>query len=207
MKGSHSTLSIGRKWIAHSAVLIAMIGAPLTLSAQDAFPRIEVFGGYSHLGKQSNPYGPTGYIVHGKSGLNGWNLSIAGNFNSWIGAEADFAGYSGEATAEDNRYFGGITTQTYKTHTYLFGPRVAFRSGRRFTPFLHFLLGGVKLSNGRDDYSGLAFAFGGGLDLSIARHVAIRAIQADFVQTRLHQGSAQQPNNNGRLSFGMVVRF
>jgi hypothetical protein len=69
------------------------------------------------------------------------------------------------------------------------------------------LFGGVDIGSGHDNFSGFAFAFGGGLDLNIARYVAIRAIQADFVQTRLHQGSAQQPNNNGRLSFGMVVHF
>jgi hypothetical protein len=69
------------------------------------------------------------------------------------------------------------------------------------------LFGVVNVSSEYDKFSGFTFAIGGGLDLNIARYVAIRAIQADFVQTRLHQGSAQQPNNNGRLSFGMVVHF
>ncbi|MBN1566783.1 MAG: outer membrane beta-barrel protein [Acidobacteria bacterium] len=198
---------IGCGWIIRCAILIGILSTPMTLAAQDNAPKIEIFGGFSLIGKQDKPYGFSGYSVRGKSNLKGWNVTVTGNLNKWIGAEADFAGYSGTATIEDLRYFEGISTQNFKTYTYLFGPRLSFRHDPRVTPFLHSLFGGVSLNNSQQSFSGFAFALGGGFDINVARYVAIRAIQADFMQTRLHQGSAQEPNNSSRLSFGVVVRF
>jgi hypothetical protein len=47
---------------------------------------------------------------------------------------------------------------------------------------------------------------GGGFDVRIARHVAIRPIEADYLLTRLPNG-VNGAQNNLRLSAGLVLRI
>jgi len=96
------------------------------------------------------------------------------------------------------------------------GPRFSHRfSGGKFTPFVQGLVG---VAHGFDglfpSFSGSltgaatarAVLAGGGLDLTIKQHIAIRAIQADYLRTQLPNGQANEQNLL-RLGAGIVLRI
>lgn len=169
-------------WLTVSFLFIVSLSA----SAQEA-PKVEVFGGYSNA----------------MGDLHGWNASVAGNLNRWVGLVADFSGYY--STLDE-----GGETEKIRTHTFFFGPQISLRRGR-VVPFTHALLGGARI---KSEASGLGrtfiftdsafgLAFGGGLDVSLNDRVAIRAFQADYLRTRFFD----QTQHTGRLSFGLVFRL
>lgn len=98
--------------------------------------------------------------------------------------------------------------------SYLIGPRISYRGYSRFTPFGQLLIGGVY---GFDAYfpnsngligspDGFAMAAGGGVNVPISRHLAIRPVQADYFQTYLPNGASNRENNL-RLGAGIVFRI
>jgi peptidoglycan-associated lipoprotein len=98
--------------------------------------------------------------------------------------------------------------------SFVAGPRYSFAVKRRFAPFAQVLLGGAHASGSLApgdilvDSSSNAFAMlaGGGLDIGLNRHFAIRALEADYFMTRFNNG-VNERQNNIRLSAGVVVRF
>ncbi len=197
----------------HRFVVLALLLLllPVTLAAQD-LPRVGFFVGYSRF-RVSSGFSPesTAYSVDA-AGLNGWNLTVTGNINRWIGAEADFGGYYGTTTVRALRplppFDGFSYSPNFKGRTYLFGPRLSFCRHERFTPFIHALFGRVILSKippGNSSDSFFGFALGGGLDVTAVRHLAVRALQVDYVSG--HTGSGSLGANNLRLSTGAAVLF
>lgn len=98
--------------------------------------------------------------------------------------------------------------------TYLVGPRVTRRYGRRFSGFAQALLGGA---HGFDGYfptkttfsaTGNSFAFstGGGVDVTLSDHIAARILQADYLYTQLPNAGGDRQNNL-RLGAGLVFRI
>jgi hypothetical protein len=95
------------------------------------------------------------------------------------------------------------------------GPRFSHRfSGGKFTPFVQGLVGTAHGFDGlfpgsSGSLSGAANAravlAGGGLDLTINQHIAIRAIQADYLRTQLPNGEGDEQNLL-RVSAGIVLR-
>jgi hypothetical protein len=95
------------------------------------------------------------------------------------------------------------------------GPRLSHRfSGGRFTPFVQGLVGAAHGFDGlfpgangsaSGAASSLAVLAGGGLDLKMNRHVAIRAVQADYLRTQLPNGQGNEQNLL-RLGAGIVLR-
>jgi outer membrane immunogenic protein len=98
--------------------------------------------------------------------------------------------------------------------SYLFGPRYSFRNHSRLLPFVQFLVGGVHGFDGSFPGPGvfvpnpeaLAFAAGGGLNLNLRPHFALRVAQADYFQSRL-PNDASNVENHLQLSAGIVLRF
>jgi opacity protein-like surface antigen len=91
---------------------------------------------------------------------------------------------------------------------YLFGPKVYFHAHGRVSPFVQALFGGERLSAGLSGLgsgstSAFATAVGGGADVTLSRHVTLRALQVDYLYT--HFGGASQ--NNFRLQSGIVWRI
>ena len=166
-------------------IWLALAIAILTCSAyaQDA-PREEMSVGYSFL-----RLGGTGGVNQ-----NGGNVSIAGNINSWLGIVGDVGGYHSSPV-------GG----SVNTYTFLVGPRFSLR-GERVTPFAQVLFGGAHLTAGAGGFSTsvtpFAISVGGGIDLRISQHVALRP-QLDYLALR----SGGQTGNVGRASLGLVFRF
>jgi outer membrane immunogenic protein len=98
--------------------------------------------------------------------------------------------------------------------SFMAGPRYSVNHRGRFRPFAQALLGAShasgSLAPGSANISGspnaFAMAAGGGLDISLSRHLALRAIQADYYLTHFDNG-VNTRQNNLRLSVGLVVRF
>lgn len=91
---------------------------------------------------------------------------------------------------------------------YLFGPRVYFRAQGRVYPFVQGLFGGERFSAGvtgvgSASSNAFATALGGGADVTLTRHVSLRALQFDYLYT--HFGGRSQ--NNLRIQSGIVWRF
>ena len=155
------------------AVFVLAGVCSLPASAQD-HPKGELFGGYqfTHLSPDLN--------------ASGWNASIAGNLNSWLGVAADFSG------AYKN---GG------KFHTAMVGPVFSLRKSERVTPFAHVLFGGAFATGGNNAF---ATAIGGGMDVKVSEHVAVRLVQADWM---LFRAEGITDKKNARVSAGIVFRF
>lgn len=96
------------------------------------------------------------------------------------------------------------------------GPRITFRisPGREsiegVAESLHslVLLGRIWLEDGITFGSLSAFAMtaGGGIDVGVARHIAIRPLQAEYFLTTAPDGNNDR-QNNFRYSAGVVLRF
>jgi len=133
------------------------------------------------------------FRLGGSGGLNqnGVSGSLAYNPNKWLGIVGDFGGYHASP--------GGVSFNTY---TYLFGPRVSLRNPSKFSPFAQFLLGGSRLTDGGGSSNQFAYSFGGGVDIGLLPHLALRP-QLDYVGLR----NSGQTANCTRLSIGFVVHF
>jgi opacity protein-like surface antigen len=108
-----------------------------------------------------------------------------------------------------------------KVNAFLFGPRVSYR-GDVVTVFGHFLLGGATASL-KDELSGSGFedsntefamAIGGGVDVNLGRHFAIRVAQFDYLPIHTDIGqrlggivSDSSWLHNGRYQAGFVFKF
>jgi len=201
--------------------MAAMSGAAMPYSrGQNAFtPRVELFMGYSYL--RAVPKLADGNRM---VWLNGGSTSVAFNFNRYLGIVGDFGGFN------DTRLRLGSATGTAPTvadssgtaYTYLAGPRLSFRNHGRITPFAQALFGGVHasdvtLSSGCSGAgctllpaeNSFALTAGGGLDIRVRRHLAIRLIQAEYLMTRFDNFNSGTiaTQNDMRLSSGIVFRF
>lgn len=167
------------------ALLVVMA---LVLVASFAFaadapeaPKAQIFGGYQYT--RIDTGGLTGNI-----NANGWNAALTGNFTKHLGITADFSG-----AYKDGGHM----------YSYLFGPQVSGAMGKA-RPFAHVLFGANTIGgSGTSSDSGWAMAFGGGLDVSASKVVAIRLGQFDYLRTN-HFSTGL---NNFRYSAGLVLNF
>ena len=158
-------------------------------------PKFELFGGYSLMRADFDVTNPN---------MNGWNASLAGNVNKWVGLVADFGGHYETPTIL------GVDVDV-RRHLFLFGPRVSFRQSAKATPFVQALFGvvhdRVKVLGVAATDTSLGMALGTGVDVRVidweGANVAFRLFQAEYVMTRF----SDQTQNNIRLSFGFVFRF
>ncbi|HMZ78937.1 MAG TPA: hypothetical protein PLL06_04505 [Acidobacteriota bacterium] len=160
------------------SVVWVVIGTGLGMAQE--VPKAEVFAGYSFT--RLNGTAP-GEGVN----ANGASVSVAATVHKAVSLVADFGGYAGEGTT---------------MYSYTFGPRFAYHSDAKITPFAHFLFGGAKLSNPGNS-SGFAFIGGGGLDYKMTDRVSVRVIQGELFHTNL----LDSRQSHLRLSTGIVFRF
>jgi len=95
-------------------------------------PKVELFLGYSYL-RGMPGLEPANRLYW----LNGGSMSIAFNFNRYLGLVADVGGF-GDSAIELPGTGGGASTvmNSYgAVFPYLFGPRLSFRGHERVTPF------------------------------------------------------------------------
>jgi len=192
---------------------------PYTAGRNLGTPTAELFLGYSYLRAV-----PTMAQGNRMVYLNGGSTSLAFNLNRYLGLAADFGGFN-----DSQIRFGGTGSTSSNTadssgtaYTFLFGPRLSFRGRGRVTPFVQALFGGihasaVTLSSGctglgctpLPSETSFAMTAGGGLDVKVRRHFAIRIIQAEYLMTRFedHSTGSSATQNDMRLSSGIVFRF
>jgi hypothetical protein len=174
-----------------AGLLFALVLFFSVAAAAQETPKVELFGGYSHLFSNLN-----NSLNNPSYNLNGVNVSAAENVNSWFGGVLDFSSVSGSNA--------GLNVNS---QTIMYGPRIAYRKSRAITPSIHALFGGVRGSRGFDGISEanwrFAMGLGGEIDLRINDKVAFRLVQADYIPT--HFLDVRQ--DNVRVSIGFVFRF
>jgi hypothetical protein len=190
---------------------------PLLSAAQEIdgpATRGTVYGGYSLFHNNSNNF-------------SGWDTQGTFNFTRNFGITADVSG--------DSRQLAGISLLGFSAGThqhlynFLFGPTATAYFGKS-SVFGHALFGvahsnlaaGVSvpilggLSAPLNSGNAFAMAFGGGVDIGLSKHFAIRAAQVDFIRTNfnsvdaLASGLSTGTGNNQnsfRYSGGVVWRF
>lgn len=207
--------------------------------APRGYPKIEMSPGFMFIHNTlnfnntfviQNPIAGGAPIV--ANGNNSFNCAGGGgtfqyNVSSMLAIAADLGGC---------RFFGntlGLSNViTGNQFTYLFGPKLTFRSSSRFTPFADLSFGGDRLSvscnsgttnaniacltaTGANTYSKNAFALnvGGGIDIRLSNKFSIRPVQADYLYTRFGNNCslAVCSNNNNqnafRLKSGIVMAW
>jgi outer membrane protein OmpA-like peptidoglycan-associated protein len=193
--------------------MVAVLCSVGTLaSAQDQpAPKWELFGGYSFVDPGTDVHGllpgavlPVNSRV--ESNPRGAGASITFNFNRWFGLTGDVSadlssGEKGVPMRIDDAEFFNLSA----------GPKVTFRS-RHFSPFLEALVGEHRLASEvfRSDLE-FGFMAGGGLDLNLNRHFALRLIRADYLFSNHQYGpSSVVPATDVRgvrLQSGVVLMW
>jgi outer membrane immunogenic protein len=162
--------------------------------------RLEFGASYDYV-RSNAPSGECGcFSLNGGSGWVGYNL----------GRGLTAVGEVGTGRASDINGTSADLTLT----SFLVGPKYAWRPGNRWVPFGQVLLGGAHANGGLTPAaSGLAgsenaFAMtaGGGIDVTLTSHIALRALQADYYLTRFTNGGNDHQNNM-RIGVGIVFRF
>jgi hypothetical protein len=187
--------------------MLALCLISISAMAQDeATPKVDIFAGYQWLHPGATvpaPFQPPGAPIAQKMGdiPQGAGVSAAYNLTPHWALEADYGGNSNKNGSEN---------------TFSIGPRFAVRSeGVMF--FVHTLLGynrlGVPLV---DTSNGVGAILGGGMDLSVWKHLSLRLFEADYVwadQNFSNEVSPafselRRPSLSGvRLRTGLVFNF
>jgi hypothetical protein len=172
--------------------------------------RVEVSGAYNYYRPNTTvtittqPSGTgsgTGTTTKQSFNLNGWNTEAAVNATCWLGIVGDFTGVYGTPIVSGNN----ITTHVYNS---FFGPRFSYRNTTPVTPFVEAFVGvshaslfstSAKLNTSSNAFGG---SFGGGVDITISKHMAFRT-RGDYVVTTF--GNATQ--SNASVAVGIVLRF
>lgn len=190
---------------------------PFMAMAQDkdkVATRGTVFAGYSLLHNNSTNF-------------NGWDAQGTFNVVPHFGITADFSGNSRQLNGVSFLGFSAGTQQ--HLYNFLFGPTATAYFGKS-SVFGHALFGqehatlsaGVTIpivggiSAPIDSASAFAMAFGGGVDIGLSKHFAIRAAQLDYIRTSFNSTDAlafglstdlNNHQNSFRYSGGIIWRF
>ncbi len=200
--------------LATAVALAFCLVVALPAAAQDQqVPKVEIFAGYSWLAPNGSipcryfNDGITGAATTGPIGNQtepcdriptfnmpimkwGWGAAIAFPINRWAAFVADFSGHYRDQN---------------KIYTYMAGAQFKWRS-EHLEPFAEVLVGGVNIAPvlfPSEFHVGVGG--GGGLDVKVARHFAIRPIQADYIYTYYKLPPASSNFNMIRLQAGLVV--
>jgi opacity protein-like surface antigen len=121
---------------------------------------------------------------------NGGDAQFVYNFNKWLGGVADFG-----AVTRGSINNTGIDMTVLN---FVAGPRVTFHKESRFRPFLEALFGGSYATASSpvavinpvvserlvSSHTAFAMLAGGGLDIKVRKHIALRPIEADYYLAR-----------------------
>jgi hypothetical protein len=111
------------------------------------------------------------------------------------------------------------------TQTYAAGPQFSYHGWKAVTPFIRPSIGAIHEtatphpgdpiatlvvqqlapSGKKRDWTGF-YGFGGGVDLNITKHFAIR-VQGDFVHDHLFNDLLKDGRNTGRFAIGPAIQF
>ncbi len=184
-------------------VLGLLLLASCSASAQD-LSRVEIFGGYDYTNTHSSD--------GDKSNYNGGNIEVAGYISNWMGLVGNFV-HSTSGSYTDST--GTHIVASSSTTSYLFGPRFRFGNGR-VTPFIDMLVGAVQRSalvgsNGAtlvNPQTSFGLSAGGGFDLKLTQHIAVRPIDVALLSTWFSPASGVHNSQDDlNISTGIVFRW
>jgi outer membrane protein OmpA-like peptidoglycan-associated protein/opacity protein-like surface antigen len=175
------------------AMLPAMLAVLFTFAtlaaAQDQpAPKWELYGGYSffHAGADVHGQLPGAlFPISSRIEANPRGVGISGtyNFNRWFGLTLDASTHWGSG---ENTLFHRIDDAAFSNLS--IGPKVTFRRNR-FAPFVEALVGDHRLMpDAFHDIDKIGLLLGGGLDINLYEHVALRLFRADFVLSNYKYG-------------------
>jgi outer membrane protein OmpA-like peptidoglycan-associated protein/opacity protein-like surface antigen len=209
---SQSKSHPGRVLAMLPAMIVFLCTVATLAAAQDPpAPKWELYGGYSAFYPGCDLHGLLPGGVLPVSSCLKWNprgagASVTYDLNRWFGLTVDSTGQwgsgeSGVAARIDRVEFFNLSV----------GPKITFRT-HYFSPFLEALLGEHRLASevfGSDAQVG--FMVGGGLDLNLSRHFALRLVRGDFVFSdhQFGQSSSVPPTDirGARLQSGLVFMW
>lgn len=184
-----------------TALVVFLAATGVLANAQEAAPTPKAEVGLNYSFTNLFPgSGASSFMMQGGSGTFVYNL------NSTLGVVADLGGYhNGSAVNLDPTMF-----------SYLFGPRVSLRKAR-FTPYFQALFGGARVSTNLVDFlnggntvtaNNFAMAFGGGLDVRVNDHIAVKPFEVEYLMTQFpNLWTPNDVQHNLRYSAGLVFRF
>lgn len=202
-----------RKFILPLAVLFL---AAIPANAQDEYPSVEIFGGYSYLsvdvgadldGDDDDDI----FDIDDREGFHGFGVSIAGNISESFGIVGDFS-YNRKDISE----LTGLDSNA-NVSLFLFGPRFTAR-GNSVDGFVHAMVGVARQRvevevPGNDveiSETDLALGFGGGVDIKAGDRFAIRLFQLDYIPIHSEdpfEFDEKRWTHNFRFQIGAVFRF
>jgi outer membrane immunogenic protein len=161
--------------------------------------RLEVTLAYNALRSNTIPGGSVSIW------LQGGKAEFQAEFSNNLGLVGEIAGYHAHDINSAHEDLSLVS--------YLVGPRLYWRV-HRFTPFAQGLIGGVHGFDasfpGRDNSTTAPDAFamgaGGGVNIDLSRHLALRAFQADYFLTGLPNNSTNLQNSL-RIGAGIVFKL
>jgi hypothetical protein len=141
-----------------------------------------------------------------ESNPRGAGAAVTYNFNRWFGLTLDASDHWGSGEKGVGNRIDDADLSNLSM-----GPKFTFRSAH-FSPFLEALAGDHRLyPEAFRHIDKLGFMFGGGLDLNVSRHVALRLFRADYVMSSYRFGpSTTTPSTDlrgVRLQAGLNLMF
>jgi outer membrane protein OmpA-like peptidoglycan-associated protein len=184
--------------------------ATLAVAQEGPAPKWELYGGYSLFYPGADIHGQQpGALLPISSRLEtnprGAGASLTYNFNNWFGLSLDTSTHWGSGEAGlvkriDDTAFSNLSI----------GPKITFRRNH-FSPFVEVLVGDHRLMpDAFHDVDKLGLMFGGGIDVNLSRHVALRLIRADYVMSNYRYGPPTVPSTDirgWRLQAGLNFMF
>lgn len=174
--------------------------------AQDSYPSVEVFGGYSYLSTDvsiDDPFDDDGDdFFDEREGFHGVGFSVAGNLSRSVGIVADFSYHKKEIELPGEDV-------DISNLLFLIGPRFTAR-GERVEGFGHVLIGGVRGKvEDLDSDVNFALGFGGGLDIKASDSFAVRLFQIDYIPVRFENPITEDDewSHNLRFQIGVTYRW
>lgn len=213
------------------ALILAVCSLASYGQAANDFKKVEVFAGYSNNQVHTSISDDNNFFedfLDDREGFNGFNFSVTGNVNRYVGIKGDVAGHYKNIKFEVPRFASTSVSDQYKLKSSIYnfagGVQVkdnATQQGLRFRPFGHAMVGFARGKQEVEDSENLFCAqvigiicpsdlnntiygvsgiIGGGLDIKASDRISIRAFQIDYNPTRLY-GSTQ---HNVRFGVGVV---
>jgi len=189
---------------------VLLVALLLLFCGAYAAAQVEAFVGYSYL-KLDIDDPKADNSVPG-----GFNADATYYFVKHLGLTADFQYHKKSWT--NDPVLGNIDGSIFNFHA---GPRFKAHLGKA-EPFVHALFGVTHVSftpaGGSTSFSDNAFSMklGGGLDVAVARHFAIRVAEANYYMTKFagapnnsvvnFNANGDGRQNNSTFSAGLVIR-
>jgi outer membrane protein OmpA-like peptidoglycan-associated protein len=191
-------------------IAVLCVYATLAAAQDQPAPRVELFGGYSFLYPHADVHGQLPEAVSPLSSRletnpRGAGASLTVNFNRWFGLTLDTSTDwgNGETTLPnriDDAAFSNLSL----------GPKVTFRRAH-YSLFYEVLVGDHRLMpDAFHDVDKLGFMLGGGLDVNLSKHVALRVLRGDYVISDYRYGPPGVPDTQLRglrLQAGLNFMF